>query len=303
MRIVIGGAAGNVGHRVAEHVTRSGAEAVLLVRNPASISPSLAATAHIATVDMADAAAVVAASQGADALFWLIPPFAGAPDWAQWYAAVGGAGAAALRENQIPRAVLVSSLGAGMAPGLSTVSYIGDAERRLNETAASVVHLRPGYFMQNFLLQAEAIRDRGIVLFPFAKDHDIPFVSATDIAAAAAQYLLSAEWAGQWTRNLMGPANLTLPECSAIISEEWQRPVAYRRQPYDELQQDLARFGLPDNAQQELTALLRALGDSNGAYATPRTPEAVTPTSFREFVRAELLPRLQPVSQAVPANR
>jgi uncharacterized protein YbjT (DUF2867 family) len=293
MRIVIGAAAGNVGHRVAEHVVQAGAEAVLLVRNPAGLSPQLAAKAQVATVDLTDAAAVSAACQGADALFWLVPPNAGAPSWEQWYHAVGAAGAAALRENNIPRAVLVSSLGAGMAPGLGTVSYIGDTERRFNETGASVVHLRPGYFMQNFLLQAERIRTEGVVSFPYADDHDIPFVSATDIAAVAARYLLRPDWAGQWPHNLMGPANLTLPECAALISEAWGHPVAYRRQSYAELRQELEQFGMPPQGQQELAMLFRALGDPHGAYATPRTPEAVTPTTFQEFVRTELLPRLQ----------
>ena len=303
MRIIIGGAAGNVGLRITEKIINAGAEAVLLVHHPASVPPPLAAKATVVTVDMADSAAVVTASQGADALFWLVPPFAGAPDWEQWYHVVGGSGAAAVRENHIPRAVLLSSLGAGMGPGLSTVSYVGDTERRFNETGASVVHLRPGYFMQNFLLQANAIRTQGVVSFPYAEDHDIPFVSAADIAAVAAQYLLSAEWAGQWNCNLMGAANLTLPECAALISEAWGHPVAYRRQSYEELQRDLAGFGVPPHAQQELAALFQALGDPNGAYATPRTPEAVTPTTFQEFVRAELLPQLRPVVEGEPTRQ
>lgn len=293
MRIVIGAAAGNVGHHVVEHVIQAGAEAVLLVRNPAQLPPHLAARAKVAVVDLADAAAVVAASRGADALFWLVPPSLAAPDWEQWYHAVGAAGASALRENQIPRAVLVSSLGAGMAPGLGTVSYIGDTERRFNKTGARVVHLRPGYFMQNFLLQAERIRTQGVVSFPYAEDHDIPFVSAADVATAAAQYLLDPSWAGQWPRNLMGPANLTLPECAALISEAWGRPVAYHRQSYPEVAREFEQFGLRPHSRQELLALFRALGDPHGAYATPRTPEAATPTSFAEFVRAELLPVLQ----------
>jgi uncharacterized protein YbjT (DUF2867 family) len=209
---------------------------------------------------------------------------------------VGGAGAAAIRENRIPRAVLVSGLGAGMAPGLSTVSYVGDTERRFNETGAHVVHLRPGYFMQNFLTQADAIREQGVVTYPYAEDHDIPFISTQDIAVAAAQYLLDATWAGQWTRNLMGTRNLTLPECAAIIAKEWGRPVQYRRQSYPEVQQSLAQFGMSAYVQQQMTELLQALGDPNGVYATPRTPDAFTPTSFEEFVRAELLARLQPAA-------
>ena len=292
MRIVIGAAAGNIGRRVAELVVAAGAEAVLLVRRPEALPPFLRRQARVETVDLTDAAAVVAASRGAEALFWLVPPNLGAPDWAQWYHAVGTAGAAALRENRISRAVLVSSLGAGAAPDLGTVSYIGDTERRFNEAGASVLHLRPGYFMQNLLLQADLMHREGVIAFPFAEDHAIPWVSAADIAAAAARYLLDPAWAGQWTRNLMGPVNLTLPECAARIAAQWGHPVRYQRQTYPQLQQSLAQLGVSARGQAELAALYQALGDPQGVYATPRTPEAMTPTSFDEFVRAELLPLL-----------
>jgi hypothetical protein len=38
--------------------------------------------------------------------------------------------------------------------------------------------------------------------------------------------------------------------------------------------------------------LYRALGDSDGIYATVRTSEAVTPTKFEQFTREKLLPNI-----------
>ena len=108
--------------------------------------------------------------------------------------------------------VLVSSLGAGMGPSRSVVTYTGELEQQLNATGAHVVALRPGYFMENLLAQAPAIRAQGVLRYCFAADQPVPFASVADIAAVAAQYLLPPRWAGQWTRNLMGPANLTLPQ-------------------------------------------------------------------------------------------
>jgi uncharacterized protein YbjT (DUF2867 family) len=297
MRIVIGAAAGNIGRRVAEQVLQAGGEAVLLVRNPTSLPAWVVAhgQAQVVTLDLTDEAAVVAACQGADALFWLVPPPPlHASDWAQWYHAIAAAGAAAVRVHRIPHVVLVSSLGAGMAPGLGTVSYAGELEQQLNATGANVVALRPGYFMENWLAQAATIRTQGVVHYPYAEDHDIPFISVVDIALVAAHYLLHPQWAGQWTRNLMGPSNLTLPTCTALLAQVWGHPVRYQRQSAADLQQTLAQWGLTPSAQQEMTALFQALGDPNGAYATPRTAEAYTPTSFQEFVGTHLLPLLQP---------
>ena len=296
MRIVIVAAAGNIGRRVAEHVLQAGSEAVLLVRNPTALPAAIAAHphTHVVPLDLTDERAVVVAAQGADALLWLVPPPPPAvSDWAQWYQTIAAAGAAAVRAHQISHVVLVSSLGAGMAPGLGTVSYVGELEQRLNATGAHVVALRPGYFMENFLAQAAAIRTQGVVRYPYAEDHDIPFISVADIAAVAALYLLHPQWAGQWTRNLMGPANLTLPACAALLAQAWGHPVRYQRQSAADLQHTLDEWGLTPSAQQEMTALFQALGDPDGAYATPRTAEAYTPTSFQEFVGTQLLPLLQ----------
>jgi uncharacterized protein YbjT (DUF2867 family) len=182
MRIVIGAAADNIGRRVAEHVLQSWSEAVLLVRNPTSISASLAAYAD-------------------EGPSWPMRrarmPYSGSyrrplhvSDWYQLFQVIAAAGADALCTHQIPHVVLVPSLDAGMPPGLGTVSYAGELEQQLNATGTHVVALRPGYFMENFLAQAAAIRTQGVVQYPYAEDHDMPFISVADIAAVAAHYLL-----------------------------------------------------------------------------------------------------------------
>jgi len=181
-----------------------------------------------------------------------------------------------------------------MAPGLGTISYVGELEQQLNATGAHVVALRPGYFMENLLAQATTIRTQGVIQYPYAEDHDIPFISVADIAAVAAHCLLHPQWAGQWARNLMGPMNLTLPTCTALLAQAWGQPVRYQRQSTADLQQALEQGGLTAYAQQEMNVLFQALGDPHGAYATPRTAEAYTPTSFQEFIGAHLLLLLQP---------
>ena len=72
-------------------------------------------------------------------------------------------------------------------------------------------------------------------------------------------------------------------------------PIRYQRQSAADLQHTLGRWGLTSSVQQEMTALFQALGDPDGAYATPRTAEAYTPTSFQEFVATHLLPLLRPI--------
>jgi uncharacterized protein YbjT (DUF2867 family) len=289
MKIAIGAAAGNVGSRTARRLSAAGIETILIGRHGSHLSALNLPNAQIRLADLGDAQQVVKATQGAEALLWLVPPTLAVPSLKGWYEAVTAAGVAAVRANRIRRVVLVSSLGVGMADHLGTITYAANMEQAFYETGSHVVALRPGYFMENFLLQRHDILQNGFFAFPYEEDHDIPFVSTDDIGDAAAAYLADPTWAGQWTRNLMGPRNLTLPEAAQRISTVLGRPVQYRKVAYEAVREQFAALGASATVQKELDDLYRALGDPHGAYATPRTPEANTPTFLEQVIRTKLL--------------
>lgn len=239
-----------------------------------------------------DTQALIEITQQADALFWLTPPKLDVPNLRDWYLQIAKAGANAVSANGILRVVNISSIGAGAKLSLGTVSFGGNVEALFNQTAANVVHLRPGYFMENFLAQIETIQSDRIIRFPYASDHDIPWISTDDIGDVAAHYLLDDRWAGQWTRNLMGAENLTLLETSAILSRVLDSLIEYAQVSIESLQQQFAAMGATAEVQREMGDLFRALGDPNGIYATARTPEATTPTTFEQFVKNKILPNL-----------
>lgn len=279
MKIVIAAASGNIGRRTAEKVIQAGAETILLARHPEKLADLVAQGAIIKPISSDDAQASIEITQQADALFWLTPPKLDVPNLRDWYLQIAKAGANAVSANGIPRVVNISSIGAGAKPNLGTVSFSGNVESTFNQTAANVVHLRPGYFMENFLAQVEAIQHERTVRFPYASDHDIPWISTDDIGDVAAHYLLDQRWAGQWTRNLMEPENLTLLETSAILSRVLNYSIEYAQVSIESLQQQFAVMGATAEVQREIGDLFRALGDPDGIYATARTPEAITPTT------------------------
>lgn len=304
MKIVIAAASGNIGRRTAEKVIQAGAETILLARHPEKLAALVAQGAIVQPISSDDAQGLIKITQQADALFWLTPPKLDAPNLKDWYVQTARAGADAVSANGIPRVVNISSIGAGAKPNLGTVSFGGDVESSFNQTAANVVHLRPGYFMENFLAQIETIQSDRLVRFPYASDHDIPWISTDDIGDVAAHYLLERRWAGQWTRNLMGAENLTLPETSAILSRVLDYSIEYTRVSIESLQQQFATMGATAEVQREMGDLFRALGDPDGVYATARTPEATTPTTFEQFVKNKILPNLLSLSsKATPLNK
>jgi uncharacterized protein YbjT (DUF2867 family) len=291
MKIVIAAASGNVGRRTAEQIVQTDVETILLARHPEKLADLVERGATVKSIGSDDAIGLIEATQHADALFWLTPPKLDTPNLSDWYIQTAMAGARAVRENQIERVVNISSIGAGAEPNLGTVSFSGHVESIFNQTGANVVHLRPGYFMENFLEQVESIRG-GTISFPFANNHDFPWISTDDIGDEAVKYLLDDRWAGQWTRNLMGSENLTLLETTQILSQVLDRPIEYVQATVESIQERLALMGATPEVQRELGNLFRALGDPNGVYATVRTPEAVTPTTFEQFVRKKLLPAI-----------
>ncbi|GAP96908.1 NmrA family NAD(P)-binding protein [Leptolyngbya sp. NIES-2104] len=292
MKIVIAAASGNIGRRIAEKVIQAGAETILLARHPEKLADLVAQGATVQPISSDDAQGLIEITQQADALFWLTPPKLDAPNMRDWYLQTAEAGAIAVSENNIPRVVNISSIGAGAKPNLGTVSFGGTVESIFNQTAANVVHLRPGYFMENFLAQIETIQRDRTVRFPYPSDHDIPWISTDDIGDVAAQYLLDQRWAGQWIRNLMGPENLTLLEASAILSRVLGYSIEYTQVSIESLQQQFVTMGATAEVRHEMDDLFRALGDPDGVYATVRTPEAVTPTTFEQFVKNKILPNL-----------
>ncbi|MEG4069489.1 NAD(P)H-binding protein [Microcoleus sp. Pol11C2] len=294
MKIVIAAASGNIGRRTAEKVIQAGAETVLLARHPEKLADLVERGATVKQISSDDPQGSIEATQNADALFWLTPPKLDTPSLSNWYIQTAMAGATAVRENGIKRVVNISSIGAGARPNLGTVSFVGDVESIFNQTTANVLHLRPGYFMENFLQQVKLIQQDHSVSFPYASDHDIPWISTDDIGDEAAKYLLDDSWTGKWTRNLMGPENLTLLETTVILSQVLDRPIEYVQVTIESIQQQLASMGATPDVQRELENLFRAIGDPNGIYATARTPQAFTPTTFEQFVKNKLWDALAP---------
>ncbi len=219
MKIIIAAASDHIGRRTAEKAIQAGAETMLLARNPEKLADLVDRGAIVRPISSDDSQGLIEVMQQADALFWLTLPKLDVPKMRDWYLHTATAGANAVRENNIPRVVNISGIGAGAKPNLGTVLFSGDVESIFNETGANVVHLRPGYFMENFLAQVEAIKRERVVRFAYPSDHDIPWISTDDLGDVAARYLLDRRWAGQWTRNLIGPENLTLIETSAILSQ------------------------------------------------------------------------------------
>src|SRR5262249_38883767 len=162
MSVVITTPTGNIGSRALKQLLQAGADVSVIVRHPEKLSDSIRNRVKVHQGSLTDAALVTKAFRGAKAALWLTPPSLTHPDVAAYHSELGAVAARAIKESKILYVVNISSAGAQL-DNAGPISGLGMVERRLNEVADNVIHLRPGFFMENYLLELETIKRDGAV--------------------------------------------------------------------------------------------------------------------------------------------
>jgi uncharacterized protein YbjT (DUF2867 family) len=281
MSIVITTPTGNIGRRVLQQVLEAGADVSVIVRQPEKLSDPIRSRVKIHQGSLTDVDLVTKAFNGAKAALWLTPPDYAHPDVAAYHDELGAIAATAIRESKIPYVVNISSAGAHME-NAGPISGLRAIERRMNEAAENVIHLRPGFFMENFLQQIEPIKNDGAIYQSLPKDIPYPIIATQDIGDVAAQLLLKRNWSGQRIRGLHGPADLTFADATKILSESIGKPVKYVQITPDQAYQTFLDMGASPGFARALVEMYQALSKPN-ALAEPRTPETTTTTTLREW--------------------
>jgi uncharacterized protein YbjT (DUF2867 family) len=214
--VLITGAGGRVGRRVARRLQALGCRPRLSSRRP--LDDAALAAAPWARADFDDPASMLAALRGAAAVFLYTP----AEDHARPLArAVAQAG--------IQHAVVLSSA--------AVVKVAGDAnpvarrhralEQALAEEGVGATMLRPDTFASNALQWAPGILREGIVRLPFAQAPRNP-IHEDDIADAAVAALLEPAAHRGRAYLLTGPELLTQAEQVQAIARATRRGIAVR---------------------------------------------------------------------------
>jgi uncharacterized protein YbjT (DUF2867 family) len=289
VRITVTTPTGNVGRHVVEMLVRAGVRPTVLVRDPARMDPAVLERVDAVPVDQRDTDAVVAATKGTDALFWVDPPTF-ADDPSADYALATDAVARAVSENQISRTVFQSSIGAELRHGAGEIDDLARTEERLDATGASVVHLRCGYFFSNLLLQIDAVR-AGVVPIVLPTDQPMPWVAPRDIAEVAVSRLLSDGWTGRRVQAVHGPADLSWAQAAAIVTDATGHPVRAERITDDEMRGLLAGYGMSDGLVEAVMGMSTGMRDGF-VPEQARDVTTTTPTTLGSWAYDVLRPLL-----------
>jgi len=202
-----------------------------------------------------------------------------------------------VRTNNIPRVVVLSSIGANLSSGVGPINGLHDVEDYFGEAADNVTFLRPGFFFENLFWQLDSIKKWGRISLPISGSRRYPMIATRDIGRAAADRLRDRNWTGHHVRELHGPADVCFDDVAKTLSDVLGRKIVYVKCNRDDLRQEMLNNAMSENAADLMLELYDAVEAGRLQATQPRLPETTTATTLAEFAREALLPMItQPVA-------
>ena len=283
--IVITGATGKTGSAIAEALLAKGQKLRVIGRDGLKLKGFTAKGAEEAVGDVGDTAFLTRAFTGADAVYALIPPNLGVPDFRAYQKKIGESIIAAIKGSGVKYVVHLSSQGAHLPDRTGPIAGLHDQEERLNRLdGVNVLHLRPTYFLENLLMNIDLIKKMNIMGSAIRGDVKFAMIATKDIAAYAAERLAKRDFSGKAVADLLGQRDLSLDEAAAVIGRKLGKPdLKYAAFPYEDAEKGMVAMGLTPDLSRIYVEMARALNEGLFAVNIPRTRENTTPTSIEEF--------------------
>lgn len=290
--IVVTTPTGQIGRDVIQNLLGAGQPVRVIARAPHKLSETVRERVEVIEGSHGDAAVVEQAFEGADAVFWVAPPDM-TKTKEEAYVEFTRPAAETIRRLGVRRVVSVTGIGRGTAwadkAGLVTAStHMDDL---LGSSAAALRALAMPSFMENFMRQVGAIKEKSLMSGTIDADRKVPWTSTRDLAAVAARFLSDSGWTGNEEIPVLGPDVLSLSEIAKIVSEVAGRQVRYQQTTFEALKQQFLGRGATESFAQGYVDMYRAKNEGMDNTALSKTAER-TPTSFRTWCEQNLKPAL-----------
>jgi uncharacterized protein YbjT (DUF2867 family) len=297
---VVLGASGNTGSIIADFLLSKGKKVRVVGRDAGRLQRFVRKGAEAFTADLSDAAALRGALRGARAAYLMLPPIFSREEQEQQSDAI----AKAAKDSGLRYAVHLSSYGAQVPAGTGPVTGLHSSEQKLNAISdLNVLHLRPGYFMENNLAAIDMIRGMGIFGHALLPDLKLPMIATRDVGDYAARRLLDLDFSGKQTFELLGQRDLSIAEATAVIARGIGKPdLQYEQLPYDQIQQALTQMGFSPKKAAVYVEMFQAVNAGVLVPLESRSPENTTATSFETFVQEVFAPAYRAKASAAQAS-
>ncbi len=243
MKIVVTTPTGNTGSKVAGILLDRNADVTVIARHPEKVQQLSGRGAHVIAGEHDDPAVLEKAVRGADALYWVTPPFYTSHDPIGDARRFAEAAASVIKKQPDLHVVQLSSAGAFLSSGTGLIVGLHDTEQRLRAAGKNVMSLRANYFMENTLSSLPTISAEGKIYSSVPGSQQLPHIATQDIAEIAADVLLSPP-EGHRIIDIAGPEVLSLGQVAELLGQAIGKTVNHVTIPGDRLMHAMAQAGI-----------------------------------------------------------
>ena len=290
--IVVTAPTSNISHQVLRHLLDGGEAVRVIARDPSRIPSQTRDRVEVVRGSHSEAGVVNEAFQGADTVFWLVPPDPHAQSAQAAYVGFARPACDAFESQGVKRVVGISLLGRGWPRDAGYASAAWAMDDMIASTGVSYRAVTCPGFMDNALLQAEPIKTQGMFSGPRPGDLKMPTCATRDIAAVAAGLLLDRSWSGVASVPVLGPEDLSCNDMARVMSDVLGKPVRYHEMTLDAYKAMLLGRGMSAGSTQAMVDMFVAKNQGMDTME-PRTPQSTTPTTFRQWCEDALKPAVR----------
>jgi uncharacterized protein YbjT (DUF2867 family) len=290
--IVVTGASGRTGRRVAEVLLARGKNVRVIGRDKGRLTPLANLGAEAAVGSIEDVPRLSTFFDGADAVYLVLPEDLSQPDLRAHQERISNCYAAAIANAHVEFVVNLSSIGGQHPKGTGPIVGLHNQERKLNRIEGlNVLHLRAAYFMENLFASLKPLVANGTLPGGMRGDYAIPWIATKDIGTYAAARLEARDFAGSSIQELHGQRDLSMNEAASIVGKAIGNPsVTYVQVPDSALAATLLQMGMPAKTADLIVEMWEGANAGLIRPEEPRSAKNTTPTSLESFVTEVFAP-------------
>jgi uncharacterized protein YbjT (DUF2867 family) len=259
VKLVISGATGQIGQHLIQNLDYRAHDYVLITRRASALAQVRDKGATIAEGDLKDATFLTSTLAGADGFFFLPPPNFASKDMIAEYSALATTARDAVKAAGVKRVVHLSTIGGHINDRHTGLIYGQHlAENIIAQAAEHVLHLRNGFFLENYFASMASISAGGAIYLPVAGSARYQFVATADIARLVAEVITDTKWSGRQVLEYHGHI-LSFDEVAAQLGAGLGKAIQHVGVPPEDAIDALQKMGLSAAYATDLTALLQAI--------------------------------------------
>lgn len=281
---VVTGAAGRTGSAAAHALLAAGFPVRVVLRSAAKAAIWQQRGAEVALAEVTDPQAMRQALSGATGAYIVTPPEYEREDLFERAELIGAVIARAAVEAEVPKMVVLSSVGAEQERDLGWIAKNRSVEQQMMRIDTPITFLRAAYFMENWLpMIAQAATSGVLRSFLSPVDRPLPMNAAQDVGQAAAA-LLRESWEGRRIVDFAGPRACTPGDVVDCLATALGRPIVAKALEEGDWRAAMASAGFSSASLAGFIEMTRSLNSGHIAFGVPGIEMRKGTTSLSSWI-------------------